>query len=259
MAGPGFLNITLDAAAAGVLAERIVEAGESYGTGSLYAGVSASTSSSSRPTRPGPIHIGGTRWAAVGDSLARLFEAQGGLVTREYYFNDHGAQIDRFARSLLAAHRGEPAPEDGYGGGYILDIAARVEADYPGDLDALPRDEQQEVFRELGVTQMFGEIKASLHEFGVDFDVYFHENSLHESGAVERAIDAAARARPHLRGGRRHLAAHHRVRRRQGPRRHQVATASRPTSPATSPTTSTSASAASTAASSCSAPTTTAT
>ncbi|AYF98777.1 arginine--tRNA ligase [Protaetiibacter intestinalis] len=187
VAGPGFLNITLDAAAAGVLAERILEAGEAYGRGELYAGVRIDLEFvSANPT--GPIHIGGTRWAAVGDSLARLFEAQGGEVTREYYFNDHGAQIDRFARSLLAAHLGEPAPEDGYGGSYILDIAARVEADYPGDLSALSRAEQQEVFRELGVTQMFGEIKASLHDFGVDFDVYFHENSLHESGAVERAV-----------------------------------------------------------------------
>ncbi|MGN6326920.1 arginine--tRNA ligase [Pseudolysinimonas sp.] len=188
VAGPGFVNIRLDAAAAGELARRIVDEGEAYGRGDLYAGVTMNLEFvSANPT--GPIHLGGTRWAAVGDSLARIFQAQGGLVTREYYFNDHGSQIDRFARSLLAAHRGEPAPEDGYGGGYILEIAAAVEADYPGDLDALPRAEQQEVFRELGVERMFGEIKASLHEFGVDFDVYFHEDSLHESGAVEHAID----------------------------------------------------------------------
>ncbi len=188
VAGPGFLNITLDAAAAGELARRIVEEGEVYGRGELYSGVPINLEFvSANPT--GPLHIGGSRWAAVGDSLARLFESQGGLVTREYYFNDHGSQIDRFARSLVAAHRGEPAPEDGYGGAYITEIAAQVEADYPGDLEALSRDEQQEVFRDLGVTQMFGEIKASLHDFGVDFDVYFHENSVHESGAVEHAID----------------------------------------------------------------------
>jgi arginyl-tRNA synthetase len=190
VAGPGFLNIRLDAAAAGVLAQRIVEQGEAYGHGTLYDGVKINVEFvSANPT--GPIHIGGTRWAAVGDSLARVFEAQGGVVTREYYFNDHGIQIDRFARSLVAAHLGEPAPEDGYGGGYILEIAAKVEADYPGGaaaLDALPREELQETFRDLGVTLMFGEIKASLHEFGVDFDVYTHENTLHESGAVERAI-----------------------------------------------------------------------
>jgi arginyl-tRNA synthetase len=188
VAGPGFLNITLDAAAAGELARRIVDEGEAYGRGELYRGVPINLEFvSANPT--GPLHIGGSRWAAVGDSLARLFESQGGLVTREYYFNDHGSQIDRFARSLVAAHRGEPAPEDGYGGGYITEIAAQVETDYPGDLEALSRDEQQEVFRDLGVTQMFGEIKASLHDFGVDFDVYFHENSVHESGAVQHAID----------------------------------------------------------------------
>ena len=190
VAGPGFLNIRLDAAAAGALAQVIVEQGESYGHGVLYDGVRIDVEFvSANPT--GPLHIGGTRWAAVGDSLSRIFEAQGGLVTREYYFNDHGLQIDRFARSLVAAHLGEDAPEDGYGGAYILEIAARVEADYPGGAAALrdlPRDQAQEVFRELGVNLMFGEVKASLHEFGVDFDVYTHENTLHDSGAVERAI-----------------------------------------------------------------------
>lgn len=187
VAGPGFLNIRLDSAAAGALAQAIVEQGEAYGRGVLYDGVTINVEFvSANPT--GPIHIGGTRWAAVGDSLSRVFAAQGGLVTREYYFNDHGIQIDRFARSLVAAHLGEPAPDDGYGGGYILDIAARVEQLYPGDLSALPRDELQEVFRATGVELMFGEIKASMHDFGVDFDVYTHENSLHESGAVERAV-----------------------------------------------------------------------
>ncbi|HEX7834680.1 MAG TPA: arginine--tRNA ligase, partial [Pseudolysinimonas sp.] len=185
VAGPGFLNIRLDAAASGALAKVIVDAGEAYGRGTLYDGVTINVEFvSANPT--GPLHIGGTRWAAVGDSLSRVFEAQGGIVTREYYFNDHGIQIDRFARSLVAAHLGEPAPEDGYGGAYILEIAARVEADYPGGAAALrelPRDEAQEVFRELGVNLMFAEIKTSLHDFGVDFDVFTHENTLHESGA----------------------------------------------------------------------------
>ena len=187
VAGPGFINITLDAAAAGALAKTIVEQAEAYGRGDLYAGVTINLEFvSANPT--GPIHIGGVRWAAVGDSLARIFQWQGEIVTREYYFNDHGAQIDRFARSLLASFLGEPAPEDGYGGAYISDIAARVIALYPGALGTIPRDEQQEVFRSVGVELMFGDIKAALHEFGVKFDVYFHENELHESGAVEKAI-----------------------------------------------------------------------
>ncbi|MET0991015.1 MAG: arginine--tRNA ligase [Lacisediminihabitans sp.] len=187
VAGPGFLNITLDAAAAGLLAQKIVEAGEAYGRGSLYDAVPMDLEFvSANPT--GPITVAGARWAAVGDSLARIFEAQGGRVAREYYFNDHGTQIDRFARSLVAAYKSEPAPEDGYGGQYILDIAARVIEVYPGDLDSLPPAELQEAFRSIGIELMFGDIKASLHDFGVDFDVYFHENDLHESGAVERAV-----------------------------------------------------------------------
>ena len=188
VAGPGFINISLDAAAAGELAKTIVESGSAFGRGDLFAGERINLEFvSANPT--GPIHIGGTRWAAVGDSLARVLAAQGAEVTREYYFNDHGAQIDRFARSLVAAYLGEPAPEDGYAGAYITDIAARVVEAYPGDLSALTPEERQEVFRSIGVEFMFGEIKASLHNFGVDFDVYFHENDLHVSGAVDRAIE----------------------------------------------------------------------
>lgn len=188
IAGPGFINITLDAAAAGALAKLIVEQGDTYGRGTLYAGVTINLEFvSANPT--GPIHLGGVRWAAVGDSLARIFQAEGGVVTREYYFNDHGSQIDRFSRSLLASYLGEPTPEDGYGGEYISEIAARiVAANGAGALDSQPREEQQEVFRSMGVDLMFADIKKSLHDFGVDFDVYFHENNLHENGDVEKAI-----------------------------------------------------------------------
>jgi arginyl-tRNA synthetase len=186
VAGPGFLNITLAAASAGELARTIVEAGAAYGHNDSQAGhVIDLEFVSANPT--GPIHLGGTRWAAVGDALARVLAASGAQVTREYYFNDHGSQIDRFARSLLAAARGDEAPADGYVGGYITDIARTVLAHEPGVLD-LPGDQVQERFRQVGVDLMFGQIKQSLHEFGVDFDVYFHENALHESGAVDRAI-----------------------------------------------------------------------
>lgn len=187
VAGPGFINITLSAAAAGELAKQIVEVGESFGTGTIYAGFKMNLEFvSANPT--GPIHIGGTRWAAVGDSLARIFEAQGAEVTREYYFNDHGAQIDRFARSLLASAKKESAPEDGYAGEYINQIASEVLGQHPEVL-SLPDSESTEVFRAAGVDLMFAEIKKSLEDFGVHFDVYFHENSLYESGAVEKAID----------------------------------------------------------------------
>ncbi|MDQ1580249.1 MAG: arginyl-tRNA synthetase [Microbacteriaceae bacterium] len=188
VAGPGFINFRLDAAAAGQLAKTIVEAGEGFGHGTLYGGIRINLEFvSANPT--GPIHMGGVRWAAVGDSLARILAAEGADVTREYYFNDHGSQIDRFARSLLAAYVGEPTPEDGYGGAYIADIAAQVVERFDGELAGLPREEQQEVFRSIGTELMFAEIKSKLHSFGVDFDVYFHEDSLHESGAVDRAIE----------------------------------------------------------------------
>jgi arginyl-tRNA synthetase len=188
IAGPGFMNITLSAQAAGELAKSIVEQGASFGHNLSMSGLRINVEFvSANPT--GPIHIGGTRWAAVGDSLARLLESQGASVTREYYFNDHGAQIDRFARSLLASAKGQPAPEDGYGGAYIEDIANQVLAATAEDILALPDDQAQEAFRAAGVELMFEEIRISLHDFGVDFDVFFHENSLYESKAVDRAIE----------------------------------------------------------------------
>lgn len=187
IAGPGFLNIRVDAGSQGALAAQVVAAGESYGANDLFAGEKVNLEFvSANPT--GPIHLGGTRWAAVGDALGRIFTFSGADVTREYYFNDHGAQIDRFSRSLLARAKGEDAPEDGYGGEYISDIADQVMATEPNVLE-LPDDEAQEVFRAVGVDLMFTEIKKTLHEFGVDFDVYFHENNLHESGAVKHAIE----------------------------------------------------------------------
>ena len=188
VAGPGFINIVLDAAAAGELARQIVEAGTAYGTSETLADKNINLEFvSANPT--GPLHLGGTRWAAVGDALARILQSQGAKVTREYYFNDHGAQIDRFARSLVAAHRGEPAPEDGYGGQYIHDIAAEVAGGFDGDLGALDGDALQETFRSRGVELMFGEIKQALADFGVEFDVYFHEHDVQTNGDVERAIE----------------------------------------------------------------------
>jgi arginyl-tRNA synthetase len=186
VAGPGFLNVTVEAGAQGRVAADIVAAGASYGSATTLAGTRVNVEFvSANPT--GPLHLGGTRWAAVGDALARILEFSGAQVTREYYFNDHGAQIDRFSGSLLAAARGRDVPEDGYGGDYISEIADQVIAKRPDVLD-LPDDEAQEVFREIGVNLMFEEIKSDLHDFGVDFDVYFHEKSLHDSGAVDRAI-----------------------------------------------------------------------
>jgi arginyl-tRNA synthetase len=186
IAGPGFLNIFVSDAAAGALAKEIVELGAGYGASTEMSGIKLNLEFvSANPT--GPIHLGGTRWAAVGDSLARILKFVGAEVTREYYFNDHGAQIDRFSRSLLAAAKGEPAPEDGYAGQYILDIAKQVISLHP-DILKLSDADAQELFRATGVDLMFEQIRTSLHEFGVDFDVYFHENSLYESGEVLRSV-----------------------------------------------------------------------
>jgi arginine--tRNA ligase len=192
IAGPGFINIRLAAASAGELARTIVEAGGAFGRGESMKGLHINLEYvSANPT--GPVHLGGARWAAVGDSLARLMKASGAKVTREYYFNDHGSQIDRFARSLYARAMGHEAPEDGYGGQYIADIAAQVREDAvaAGEPDpvTLPEEEAVEAFRARGVELMFDEIKQRLRDFRSEFDVFFHEDSLHNSGAVDAAIE----------------------------------------------------------------------
>ncbi|WP_067818343.1 arginine--tRNA ligase [Nocardia inohanensis] len=186
VAGPGFLNIRLAKAAQGAIVEKILAAGESYGTAGALGGTKINLEFvSANPT--GPIHLGGTRWASVGDALGRILAAQGADVTREYYFNDHGAQIDRYAGSLVAAALGQPTPEDGYAGAYINEIADTVVKANPGVLE-LPEAQRHEVFRRDGVELMFAHIKQTLHDFGTDFDVYFNESSLFASGAVEKAL-----------------------------------------------------------------------
>jgi arginyl-tRNA synthetase len=187
VAGPGFINMRLEASAQAKIVSDVIDAGASFGHSQLLGAHKINLEFvSANPT--GPIHIGGTRWAAVGDALGRLLSTQGADVVREYYFNDHGAQIDRFASSLVAAAKGEPAPADGYAGAYIGDIAAQVLQKAPDAL-SLPDSEMLETFREIGVDLMFAHIKESLHEFGTDFDVYTHEDSMHSSGRVDQAIE----------------------------------------------------------------------
>ncbi|MCW2699457.1 MAG: arginyl-tRNA synthetase [Blastococcus sp.] len=186
VAGPGFLNITLAQGVLGQIAVQAVTAGADYGRTDVLAGQKLNLEFvSANPT--GPVHIGGTRWAAVGDALGRLLESGGASVTREYYFNDAGSQIDRFARSLQAAAQGRPVPDDGYAGAYIDDIAAQVVAAERGLLEKDDED-QLRVFRARGVDLMWNEIRTSLSDFGVTFDVYFSERTLHETGALEKAV-----------------------------------------------------------------------
>ncbi len=206
VAGPGFINITLDSASAAAIVDAVLAQGAQFGRNDHLSGQTLNLEFvSANPT--GPIHIGGTRWAAVGDSMARVLEANGAKVIREYYFNDHGEQINRFAKSLVAAAHGEQTPADGYKGAYIDEIAQRVieEAKADGvDILALPRvdggknedgeplgegdSEQREEFRKRAVPMMFAEIQESMKNFRVHFDVWFHENSLYQDGEVERAI-----------------------------------------------------------------------
>lgn len=191
IAGPGFINIRLSAGSAGQLASTILEQGNNYGKNTLYKGLKINLEFvSANPT--GPLHIGGTRWAAMGDSLARVLENAGAIITREYYFNDHGSQIDHFVDSLIARARGEEPPENGYGGEYITDIANRVINHAKDNNEThpleLPEIECREYFRAIGVGMMFDEIKQDLENFGVHFDVYFHEDELHKSGAVAEAV-----------------------------------------------------------------------
>ena len=201
VAGPGFLNITLDAAAAGALAKQIVETGERYGESDALAGQTINLEFvSANPT--GPLHIGHTRWAALGDSMARVLKASGATLVSEFYINDAGTQMNNFGASIVAALRGEPTPEGGYTGAYITDLAARVlEAD-PGLLDVRP-EATLESATELAYTFQLADIRASLERFNVHFDVWFSERTLHavDEGTGRSLVDDAVdrlRAQGHV-------------------------------------------------------------
>ena len=201
VAGPGFINIRLEAGAAGALAQTIVEAGAAYGTNETQRGQSINLEFvSANPT--GPMHIGHTRWAALGDAIARVLLASGATLVREFYINDAGAQMDRFGRSVLAAIKGEPTPEDGYPGSYIDDLARRVLAELPGILD-LSAEEQLVEARDRAYALQLADLQASLEKFNVHFDVFFSERTLHAHGPngepslVDEAVDRL-RAQGHV-------------------------------------------------------------
>ena len=189
VAGPGFINITLDAAAAGEIARTIVATGDEYGNNQSLAGQTINLEFvSANPT--GPLHIGHTRWAALGDSIGRVLRASGAHVVNEFYINDAGAQMDVFGESILAAALGEPTPEKGYPGEYIKELA-RLTIERKPDLLEIPRDEAIRAARDIGYELQLGEIKDSLAKFNVEFDVWFSELTLHAGGAeslIEKAI-----------------------------------------------------------------------
>jgi len=186
IAGPGFINLRVAADAQGKVAQSILEAGEKYGTSDSLQGRTINLEFiSANPT--GPLHLGHTRWAAVGDALARVLAAAGASVSREFYINDRGNQMDKFGASLQAAAHGQPIPEDGYHGEYILDLAKRIVDEVPG-ITELPEDEQLVAFREAGYERQLKEQQDQLEHFRTKFDVWFSERSLHEQDGVPHAI-----------------------------------------------------------------------
>jgi arginyl-tRNA synthetase len=195
VAGPGFINITLAAASAAEAARTIVMAGSRYGQGNSLAGTKINVEFiSANPT--GPLHLGHTRWAAVGDALARVLSAAGADVTREFYVNDRGSQMNDFGRSIAAVAAGETPPESGYHGGYITDLAAEIMAEHPEFAD-LTGEAPMEAFREAGYALQLAQQQAVLDMFRTHFDVWYSERSLHESGAVERGM-VRLRAQGHV-------------------------------------------------------------
>lgn len=187
IAGPGFINITLNRADQAALVSTIMKAKADYGKVNALAGVSINLEFiSANPT--GPLHLGHTRWAAVGDSLGRVLTAAGAQVVREFYINDRGNQMDLFGASVEAAALGKPIPEDGYQGGYIADLAAQVIASDPG-ITSLPEGERHPAFREAAYAVQLKDQQRVLETFGTHFDVWFSERSLHDQGAVEHGLD----------------------------------------------------------------------
>jgi len=187
VAGPGFLNITLAADAAGKLAADIVSAGREYGRGeSLKDSTINLEFVSANPT--GPLHIGHTRWAALGDAIGRVLKAAGATVTTEYYINDAGSQMDTFANSVLARMRGKDVPEGGYPGQYIADIARELLSRHPEWNDAKDDEIFDQVKDEAYKVQL-KDISDTLESFGVHFDTWFSERTLHDTGAITEAVD----------------------------------------------------------------------
>ena len=189
VAGPGFINITLEAASAGALAARIVQEGEAFGRSEMLAGRSVNMEFvSANPT--GPLHLAHTRWAALGDAISRVLRASGAEVVDEYYINDAGSQMDHFGASVLAAARGLPTPEGGYPGEYISDLAKALLAEDAEVLD-LADAAALALARDFGYKRQLEEIKRSLADFNVHFDVWFSERSLHDDSDGPSAIEVA--------------------------------------------------------------------
>ena len=186
IAGPGFLNFTLESASLGEVVRTIIEEANKYGHTNTLQGQNINVEFiSANPT--GPLHLGHTRWAAVGDALARVLVASGAKVAREFYINDRGTQIDKFGISICAAANNEAIPEDGYHGAYIKDLATEIVKDKP-EILKLSKDKQVIEFREEGYKKQLKQQQSVLDDFRTHFDVWYSERSLHSSGAVEKGL-----------------------------------------------------------------------
>ena len=187
IAGPGFLNITLARAGQGSIIAAILSEGEKYGHGSALAGKSINLEFiSANPT--GPLHLGHTRWAAVGDALGRVLSAAGAKVTREFYINDRGNQMELFGASIRAAAQGLSVPEDGYHGEYIIDLAAQIKANHPEFLE-LPEAQSFDAFRDAGYALQLADQQRVLANFRTNFDIWFSEKSLYENDFFKHCLD----------------------------------------------------------------------
>ncbi|MEY3254017.1 MAG: hypothetical protein RJA01_23 [Actinomycetota bacterium] len=187
IAGPGFINLTLAKSSQGAIIVSILNEKQSFGRVKVLAGQKINLEFiSANPT--GPLHLGHTRWAAVGDALGSVLAAGGAEVVREFYINDRGTQMDLFGASLRAAARGEARPEDGYQGEYINDLAKLIVAQHPEYKD-LDETEGNVAFREAGYALQLQQQKDVLDNFGTHFDVWFSERSLHSGKALDMALE----------------------------------------------------------------------
>ena len=187
IAGPGFINITLESASQGSVVIEILTAGKKYGQGQSLAGKKINLEFvSANPT--GPIHLGHTRWAAVGDSLGRVLSAAGAQVSREFYVNDRGNQMDLFGQSLRAAALGIDRPENGYHGEYIADLASEIVKVNP-EFTKLDEESSMVAFREAGYKLQLDLQREVLENFGTHFDTWFSERSLYENNFFNHTLD----------------------------------------------------------------------
>ena len=187
IAGPGFINITLESASQGSVVIEILTAGKKYGQGQSLAGKKINLEFvSANPT--GPIHLGHTRWAAVGDSLGRVLSAAGAQVSREFYVNDRGNQMDLFGQSLRAAALGIDRPENGYHGEYIADLASEITKVNP-EFTKLAEESGMAAFREAGYKLQLDLQREVLENFGTHFDTWFSERSLYENNFFNHTLD----------------------------------------------------------------------